>query len=81
LEEITLSWSHVIRQSHRWVSIAFTAGVIVNIVAMGQLKGQEQPAAWVGLLALIPLVLLLVSGLYLFALPYVTKWRSAQRAD
>lgn len=76
-----MNWNQVIRQGHRWVSIAFTLGVIVNIVAMGQLKGQEQPAVWVGLTALIPLILLLVSGLYLFALPYATKWRTAQPTD
>lgn len=76
-----MNWNQLIRQSHRWVSIAFTLGVIINMVAMGQLKGQEQPAVWVGLTALIPLILLLVSGLYLFALPYAAKWRTAQRTD
>jgi hypothetical protein len=35
---------------------------------------------WVGLLALVPLVLLLLSGLYLFALPYAAKWRRSDRA-
>jgi hypothetical protein len=60
-----------IRQIHRWLSIAFTAGVITYIVAMGW----GQPAAWVGLLALLPLILLLISGLYLFVLPYGSIWR------
>lgn len=59
-----------IRQAHRWVSILFTAGVVANLVAMS--KGPPQP--WVGLLALIPLIILFVSGLYLFALPYVRRW-------
>lgn len=66
----------LIRQTHRWLSIAFTLAVIVNIAAMGQ----EQPAVWVGLLALFPLILLLLSGLYLFALPYAARWRGAQSA-
>ena len=66
-----MNWNKWIRQTHRWLSIAFTVAVIVNIVAMGQ----EQPAAWVGFLALLPLALLLLSGLYLFVLPYGTKWR------
>jgi hypothetical protein len=35
----------------------------------------------VGLLALIPLALLLLTGLYLFVLPYTTKWRSGRRTD
>ena len=60
-----------IRQIHRWLSIAFTLGVLTYIVTMSVGKGQ--PAAWVGLLALVPLILLLVTGLYLFALPYVMR--------
>jgi hypothetical protein len=63
-----------VRQIHRWLSIAFTLGVITYIVVMSIGKGQ--PAAWVGLLALVPLILLLVTGLYLFALPYVVRGRA-----
>jgi hypothetical protein len=70
-----LNWNKWVRQIHRWLSIAFTVAVIVNIVALGQ----KEPAVWVGLLALLPLGLLLLTGLYLFALPYAAKWRSAQR--
>lgn len=64
----------LIRQIHRWLSIAFTAGVIGYMVVMSR----GQPAAWVGLFALVPLILLLVSGLYLFVLPYAAKWRRAR---
>jgi len=60
-----------IRQFHRWTSIAFTAGVITYMVAMSQ----GTPPAWMGLLALVPLILLLVTGLYLFALPYLLRRR------
>ncbi len=60
-----------IRQFHRWLSIAFTAGVVGYIIVMTQ----GQPPYWVGLFALVPLILLLASGLYLFALPYALKWR------
>ena len=67
-----MNWNTWIRQIHRWLSIAFTVAVIVNIVVLGQ----EKPAVWVGLLALLPLALLLFTGLYLFVLPYATKWRS-----
>jgi ABC-type transporter Mla subunit MlaD len=56
------------------VSVAFTVGVIVNGVAVEQKKY----TFWVGLMALLPLVLLLFTGLYLFVLPYTTKWRSAR---
>ncbi len=59
------------RQVHRWLSIAFTLGVLTYIVTMS--VGKAQPPGWVGLLALIPLILLLVTGLYLFALPYVLR--------
>jgi len=72
-----LNWNKWVRQTHRWLSIAFTVAVIVNIVALGQ----EGPAVWVGLLALLPLALLLFTGLYLFVLPYATKWRNGRRTD
>jgi hypothetical protein len=62
-----MSWNRLIRQTHRWLSIAFTVAVIVNVIAMVQ----EKQAVWIGLLALFPLILLMVSGLYMFALPYV----------
>lgn len=76
-EEVPLSWNQRIRQTHRWLSIAFTVAVIVNIAAMGK----EEPAVWVGLLALLPLALLLFTGLYLFVLPYTARLRSGQRTD
>lgn len=63
-----------IRQFHRWISIAFTLGVVVNTVIIASLRG-GQPEYWVYLLALIPLFLLLFSGLYLFVLSYVLKAR------
>ncbi|QTC92254.1 hypothetical protein [Brevundimonas goettingensis] len=63
--------SALIRQTHRWLSIAFTLAVIANIVALMQ----KQQSFWIGLLALVPLILLLVSGLWLFALPYVARLR------
>jgi hypothetical protein len=67
-----MNWNKLIRQGHRWLSLAFTLAVIVNVVAMLQ----QKQAIWVGLLALFPLILLMISGLYLFALPYVTRWRT-----
>jgi hypothetical protein len=69
-----LNWKMCIRQIHRWLSIAFTVAVIVNVVAMVQ----EKQAVWVGLLALFPLILLLLTGLCMFVLPYAAKWRSAR---
>jgi hypothetical protein len=72
-----MNWNIWIRQTHRWVSPAFTAGVIVNGVAVALKKY----TASVGLLALVPLVLLLFTGLYLFVLPYAGKWGRARRSD
>ncbi|MCP3387356.1 hypothetical protein NLM27_00985 [Bradyrhizobium sp. CCGB12] len=58
-----------IRQIHRWLSMAFTLAVIANIVAMIM----QVPAVWIGFLALVPLIPLLATGIYLFALPYVSR--------
>jgi hypothetical protein len=41
--------------------------------------GQEELVLWLGLLTLLPLFLLLGTGLYLFVLPYTVKWRSGRR--
>ncbi len=68
--------SRLTRQIHRWLSIAFVAGV-VNYMAL-MTKGQ--PPYWVGLFALVPLILLAVTGLYLFVLPYALKWRGRTKA-
>lgn len=61
-----------IRQFHRWTSIAFTLGFLVN--AAIAITGTT-PDPWVYLLAVVPIFLLLMSGLYLFALPYAAKLR------
>ena len=68
-----MNWSASIRQLHRWLSITFTIAVIANIAV----QGREEVALWVGMLTLIPLGLLLLTGLYMFALPYVNKRRSS----
>jgi hypothetical protein len=74
-EEVLLNWNKWARQTHRWLSIAFTLAVIINAVAVALKKY----TGWVGFLALLPLALLLITGLYLFVLPYATKWRSGGR--
>ena len=71
-KEVALIWNTWIRQIHRWLSIAFTATVIANFVAMGL----GEPPGWVVYSPLLPLFLLLSTGLYMFVLPYATKWRS-----
>ncbi len=49
--------------------------VIVTFVALAQ----EEPVVWVSYVPLLPLALLLLTGLYMFVLPYANKWRSARR--
>ena len=71
-----MNWNKWLRQTHRWLSIVFTVAVIVNFVAMLEKKY----TAPVGLLALLPLALLLFTGGYLFLLPYAARWRSGRRA-
>lgn len=69
-----------IRQSHRWISIAFTATVIANFAFMAARKGAQPPAV-VTYSPLLPLFLLMFTGLYLFALPYRAKSRGGLRTD
>jgi uncharacterized BrkB/YihY/UPF0761 family membrane protein len=57
------------------MSIAFTLTVIANIVVLSLGQGKQQPLAWITYSPLLPLFLLLFTGLYLFVLPYATKWR------
>jgi hypothetical protein len=65
-----------IRQTHRWVSIAFTLTVVANFVSMAVRPGQ--PPSWITYSPLLPLAVLLFSGLYLFALPYLARRRGLQ---
>lgn len=63
-----------IRRIHRWLSIVFTLTVIANFVALAIGRGQ-QPPALVTYSPLLPLALLMFTGLYMFVLPYAAKWR------
>jgi 4-hydroxybenzoate polyprenyltransferase len=72
-----MNWNKGIRQTHRWLSIAFTITVIIGFVAVAQ----ENPAEWLLYLPLPPLFLLLFTGLYLFVLPYLSKRRSGQPTE
>ncbi|GAA1405894.1 hypothetical protein [Catellatospora coxensis] len=70
-----MNWNKWIRQVHRWLSVAFTVTVVATFVALAQ----QEPIVWVSYVPLLPLALLLFSGLYLFALPYLAKWRGGRR--
>ena len=71
-----MNWNAWFRQTHRWLSVAFTVSVLATTVALAQ----ENPVVWVSYVPLIPLALLFLTGLYLYALPYVTKWRGRRAA-
>ena len=68
-----MTLSRVVRKCHRVLAILFTLTVIANFVAMTR----GQPPAWITYSPLPPLFLLMFSGLYMFALPYVAKRRGA----
>ena len=72
-----MNWNNWVRQIHRWLSIAFTATVIANFVAMGL----GEPPTLVVYSPLLPLFLLLFTGLYMFVLPYAARWRGERRSQ
>ena len=72
-----MNWNSWIRQVHRWVAIVFTMTVIANFVVMALRGGMAPP--WITYAPLLPLALLLFTGLYLFVLPYAARWRSGKR--
>jgi hypothetical protein len=67
-----MNWNTAVRQSHRWISIVFTLTVIANFAVM---FAGRQPPPWVTYSPLLPLFLLMFTGLYLFWLPYATRRR------
>jgi hypothetical protein len=60
-----LDWNYWVRQIHRWLSIAFTVAVIVNLIALGR----QESAVWIGLLALLPAPLALAYRLVFVRAP------------
>ncbi|MCE9651196.1 MAG: hypothetical protein K8R18_16375 [Parvibaculum sp.] len=63
-----------IRQGHRWLSILFTLTVVANFAV----RAFGEPPLWVVYSPLLPLFLLLFSGLYMFVLPYVSSRRGVR---
>ena len=73
-----MNWNSWIRQIHRWVAIIFTVTVAANFIAMARGSG-EMPPPWITYSPLLPLAVLLFTGLYLFVLPYALRRRSGRR--
>lgn len=65
----TSTLSAALRPLHRWTSIVFTLTVIANFAAIG--LGYTLP--WLNYLPLPPLFVLMLTGLYIFVLPYVRR--------
>lgn len=70
-----MKWSFWIRQSHRWLSIIFTVTVVANFIV--RFASSTEPSPWITYSPLPPLFLMLITGLYLFTLPYLGR-RSIQ---
>ena len=68
-----MNWNVWIRQTHRWVSIAFTVTVIANFIALA--LGSGMPPPWITYSPLFSLASLMLTGLYMFVLPYLAKRR------
>ncbi len=70
-------WARRVRALHRWVSLAFMLAVVANLVALAM--GSD--AAWIGVLAAVPLLVLLVTGAALFVLPWLVARGRSHAAD
>lgn len=70
-----MSWNKFIRQTHRWLSVAFTLTII--IVGAAAVRGKYTNS--MGLVAVFVLAMMFLTGAYLFVLPFAAKWRSTRR--
>lgn len=64
-----MSITRLIRASHPWFGITLVALTIINIIAFAMGYAIE----WLYYLPLIPLFLSMLSGLYMFVLPFFGK--------
>jgi heme A synthase len=58
-----------IRQTHRWLGIVLTLAILTNFLVMAF----GRPPAVIVYAPLVPLALLILSGLYMFLRPYLRK--------
>lgn len=72
-----MTWNNRIRRLHRWTSAVFTATVVLTFVALAQ----KEPIVWVSYVPLLPLAVLMISGLYLFVLPWIRRRAVAEPLD
>ena len=69
-----MTFTSLIRQSHPWFGMTLVALTVVNVIAFALGYAIE----WLYFLPLIPLFLSMLSGLYMFILPYVAKRSAAE---
>jgi len=62
-----------IRQFHRWMAITFFLAFLVNIVVNFIVPTPQQVTFTIGALTLLPLGLLMLTGLYMFFRPYIVR--------
>jgi heme A synthase len=58
-----------IRQSHRWLGVVLTVAILANFGVMAF----RSPPPLVVYAPLAPLALLVITGLYMFVLPYLAR--------
>ena len=66
-----------IRMIHRWLAVPLVLAVAAALIGSAVGGGSELPS-WIGLAALLTLLSLLVTGVYLFAQHYLRKIRRAR---
>jgi hypothetical protein len=64
-----MTFSTLIRQTHRWLGITLIGVTIVNVIAFSMGDAIE----WLYYLPLLPLFLSMIGGLYMFVQPYLAR--------
>jgi hypothetical protein len=70
-------WDRGVRQVHRWVSALFVLAVVATTVVAAT---AGDGAGWAYYLPLLPLLVLTLTGLNLFVLPWLRRRRPARTA-
>jgi hypothetical protein len=66
-----MNWSKLIHQTHRWLGLSLIVLTIANMIAYGTGNAMD----WLTYLPLLPLFLLMLSGGWMFAQPYLARTR------
>lgn len=69
-----MNWQRAIRTTHRWLGVTLIVLTVANIIAYGTGNAMD----WLTYLPLLPLFLLMISGLWMFVQPYLGKGQPAR---